>query len=142
MGRPFPLLFLAVACACGASRTSSPGARHVGPLQRIAIRHASPASLPTALRRPRSRSGKDKADDNWPFTGVPACDEFLVKYTSCIWPHVGEAERREVEGVLDEMRVSWRSAAATKAGRSAVDAACRSALDAAKRALTQYNCRW
>jgi hypothetical protein len=111
-------------------------------IQKPAVRPpGGPASLPTALRRPPS-SGKSKADDNWPFTGVPTCDEFLVKYTSCIWPHVSEDERREVEAVLDEMRVSWRSAAATKAGRPAVIAACRAALSAARRALTQYNCRW
>jgi len=64
--------------------------------------------------------------------GVPACDQYVVRYTRCINERMPEAARETAERALRTSRQAWRRAADTKAGRKGLAQACRSAWDAVK----------
>lgn len=122
---------------CSHTRARAP-APPPPPPQITQERTARPASLPTALKRGRTTA----ADVEHGLTGIAECDEFLVKYTRCVWPHVNHSEREELEQALDEMRIGWTAAASNPSTRKAAAVACRAALDAARRTMSHFGCSW
>lgn len=76
-------------------------------------------------------------------TGVPACDEYLTKYTACIDEHVPEAMRATFHQSMEQSRGAWAQAqATTPEAQQALADSCRLALDSAKQAMTAYGCTW
>ncbi len=74
--------------------------------------------------------------------GVPECDEYLTKYTSCIQSKVPESMRGTFEQSMNQARDAWKQAASSPEGKAALAAGCKQALDAAKQAMTAYGCQW
>ena len=74
--------------------------------------------------------------------GVPECDEYIEKYEACILDKVPEAQRAMYKPSLETMRKSWKDAAATPQGKSALATGCKTALDQAKTSMASFGCKW
>lgn len=74
--------------------------------------------------------------------GVPECDEYFKKYLACIDTKVPEAARAQVRQSLDQTKATWKQAAATPEGKSALAMGCTQATATAKTAMSAYGCTW
>lgn len=74
--------------------------------------------------------------------GVPECDTYISKYTSCIMDKVPEAGRDMMKSSLDQSLSAWKQAAATPEGKAGLAMACKTAMDAAKQSMGMYGCQW
>lgn len=74
--------------------------------------------------------------------GIPACDEYLAKYTRCAESRMPEAARATIRSTLAQMRSAWSQAAASPGGREALENACRVALNATRQATASFGCDW
>lgn len=86
---------------------------------------------------------KDEAKEGEAFSvGVPECDEYIGKYTSCIKDKIPEANRAAMEQGLNTMKDAWKKAAETEAGKAGLANACKMAMDAAKKSMGAFGCEW
>lgn len=74
--------------------------------------------------------------------GVPECDEYIKKYEMCLNNKVPDAARTSLRTAFDQTRKSWKEAAASPAGKSALATGCKTALETAKSSMTAYGCEW
>lgn len=78
--------------------------------------------------------------------GVPECDEYIKKYEACLTKVAAKAPQVEtpLKASFETLRDSWKKAAATPAGKSAMATGCKQALETAKSnpALSAYACEW
>jgi hypothetical protein len=74
-------------------------------------------------------------------TGIPECDEYLVKYMRCIEHTMPEAAREATLQALEQSVEAWRTAAAS-AGAEALAESCKTASEAARRAFEASGCSW
>lgn len=70
-------------------------------------------------------------------TGVPACDDYIRRYTWCIDEKMPEAAKEVAHQALWTSVRAWQKAAATHAGREGLAVACRTAAEA-----VQTSCGW
>lgn len=77
-------------------------------------------------------------------TGVPECDEYLVKYLACVSSsgQFPPSTRQMVERSLLQAAHTWRQSASSPSGRKSLAAACKTALAAAKRSMVAWGCAW
>jgi hypothetical protein len=92
---------------------------------------AKPASTPA---QPTTETG-DKI-------GVPECDEYVEKYEICIMSKAPEAQRAMLKTTFEQVRQSWKQAAASPQGKAALPNACKQALEIAKQTTIAYGCVW
>jgi hypothetical protein len=74
--------------------------------------------------------------------GVPECDTYIQKYEACIDAKVPEVARASVKSAFDQVRASWKTAAATPEGKAGLAAVCTQAMDTAKQSMGAYGCEW
>lgn len=117
--RSLAVIVIALAChACG-SNAAPP---------------AASSSTPAASATPASTSGGAEF-------GVAECDDYMKKYLACI-DKLAPAAQTQARQALDQSRESWKQAAATEAGKSALATTCKAASDAAGPALRAQGCAW
>jgi hypothetical protein len=75
-------------------------------------------------------------------TGVPECDEYIAKYEACIFSKVPEASRAVYQTPFDQMRKSWKDAAANPQAKAGLAVGCKQALETAKQSFAAYSCEW
>ena len=110
---------LAASVACGGSQATS---------------SAKPASTAPATTTTATVAKGD--------FGVPECDEYMTKYLACIDSKVPEAARAQVRQSLDQTKATWKQAATTPEGKSALAMGCTQATATAKTAMSAYGCTW
>ena len=75
--------------------------------------------------------------------GVPACDEYVQKYSRCVESKVPEAARESMRDALRTTVDAWRDAAsANPKTKEALGEACKAAVEAAKKATEPMGCVW
>jgi hypothetical protein len=76
--------------------------------------------------------------------GVPECDEYIEKYEKCLTSStkIPDAAKTSMKSSFDQIRKSWKDAAATPAGKAGLAMGCKSAMDSAKQAMAAYDCQW
>jgi hypothetical protein len=74
--------------------------------------------------------------------GVPACDEYVQKYSRCVEEKVPEAVRESMRDALRHTVEAWKDAAANPRVRDSLADACKAALDATKKATEAMGCTW
>lgn len=74
--------------------------------------------------------------------GVPACDQYMRKYAACVDTKVPEAARATMKQQMEMTHMSWKQAASTPEGRTALTSACTQAEATAKQAMASYGCTW
>jgi hypothetical protein len=72
--------------------------------------------------------------------GVKECDDYLTKYVACVDSKVPEAARAALHQSLDQTKASWKQAASTPEGKSALATACKQMTETAKTSMTAYGC--
>lgn len=93
--------------------------------------------------------GDEKADDaeagaSGDKIGVAACDEYIEKYEQCLTSStkIPDVAKTSMRDAFDQQRKAWKAAAATPAGKAAMEAGCKQAMEAAKQAMAAYDCKW
>ncbi|MEO6391056.1 MAG: hypothetical protein ABIP75_04335 [Pyrinomonadaceae bacterium] len=89
------------------------------------------------------KSGDSKPGDTTASSGdigVPECDAYIKKYEACINDKVPAASKDIMKNSFDQMRKSWKAAAATPEGKAGLANACTQAMDAAKKSMGAYGC--
>ena len=71
--------------------------------------------------------------------GIPECDDYLAKYDSCA-PKVPEAGRAAYKSAGEQLRASWKKAAAEPTTRGSLAAACKQAMETQAAAWKMYGC--
>ena len=66
-----------------------------------------------------------------PNTGVAECDEYIVKYETCI-NNMGAIARQAAEPALKAQRDGFKSAAATPEGKKALSTQCKTLTESIK----------
>jgi hypothetical protein len=75
--------------------------------------------------------------------GVPECDSFLKKYYACLDSKVPAEARPALKSSVDQMRTSWKQAAASSPqAKSALATGCAQSETQAKASMAAYNCTW
>lgn len=90
-----------------------------------------------------SKSGDSKPGDTTASSGdigVPECDNYIKKYEACLNDKVPAQGRDMMKSSFEQMRKSWKAAAATPEGRAGLANACTQAMDAAKKSMGAYGC--
>ena len=72
--------------------------------------------------------------------GVPECDDYIAKYEACLSNKVPEAGRAQMKTAFDQVKSTWRQAAATPQGKAGLAAGCKAATDQARTAMKAYGC--
>ena len=73
--------------------------------------------------------------------GIPACDDYVAKYTKCIEDNVPEAARGSMMEAMAQTARLWKDAAKGPA-KSSLAEACKTARDAAAEATESMGCKW
>jgi uncharacterized protein YecT (DUF1311 family) len=73
--------------------------------------------------------------------GVPACDEFIVKFETCVKKQP-EAQSAALNQAVTQMRTSWKSLADNPQTKPALEQACKQVTEAMKPQLNAapYSC--
>jgi hypothetical protein len=75
--------------------------------------------------------------------GVPECDAYVEKYTSCIEGKVPPADKEKLLSGFEANRTKWRAMATMKESAVALGLACRAATQKAKEEmLVEYGCEF
>lgn len=74
--------------------------------------------------------------------GVPECDEYIAKCEACIIGKVPEAARAAMQSSIEQMRQSWKQAAANPQAKASLAGGCKQAQESAKLAMSSYACAW
>jgi hypothetical protein len=83
----------------------------------------------------------DANDDAGPI-GVPACDDYIAKYETCIKEKVPPSSQPQLEQSLQQTIDSWKALAANPTTRAGLAAGCTQALETAKTAMSSYGCQF
>lgn len=87
----------------------------------------------------KADEGGDEGGDS---IGVPACDEYIQKYTDCVGSKVPDAQKALMEKSLKTMKEAWKKAASTEAGKKGLEQACKTAMETAKKTMSAFKCEW
>jgi hypothetical protein len=73
--------------------------------------------------------------------GVPACDEFIVKFETCVKKQP-EAQSAALNQAVTQMRTSWKTLADNPQTKPALEQACKQVTEAMKPQLNAapYSC--
>ena len=74
--------------------------------------------------------------------GVPACDDFLQRYTACIDDKAPEALKGQLRAAMAAMLDGWKTAAASSSGRASLSAACKAAREAVAKSTAAWGCEF
>lgn len=74
--------------------------------------------------------------------GVPECDTYMKKYTTCIDNKAPKEVKDAMKTAFEQQKTAWKQAASTDDGKKALASACKQADDAAKAGMTAYGCAW
>ncbi len=119
--------------ACGGTTTTTTDKK---PADNKATTDTKPADNKAATdTKPADVSSADSV-------GVPECDEYIKKYEICLNSKVPESARATLKTSFETTRKSWKDAAATPQGKSALATGCKTALETAKSSMTAYGCEW
>jgi len=80
--------------------------------------------------------------EDLPKVGIPACDEYVTKYSTCLNGNVPDSVKPQLDTAFKAMINGWKTAAAHDSAKATVEASCKTALVTAKQALTAFNCAW
>lgn len=72
--------------------------------------------------------------------GVPACDDFLTKYDTCVSTKVPGAQQATFKAQVDQMRKSWSDLAKNASTKPTLEASCKQSADAMKASMQAYGC--
>jgi len=72
--------------------------------------------------------------------GVPECDTYIEKLTTCINSKVPDAQKAMIKTSFDTAVKQWKDLAATPAGKSGLATACKMAMDQSKQMVSQFGC--
>jgi hypothetical protein len=72
--------------------------------------------------------------------GIPACDEFLVKYEACVTTKIPAAQQATFKAQLDQIRASWSAIAQNPSTRPTLETACKQTADQMKASMAPYGC--
>jgi threonine dehydratase len=125
-------LAAAIVCALAACKKDVAPTDATVPADTAAVDTAVPATDPAVVAPDATLT----ADG----TGVKECDDYLTKYTACLNDKVPEASRAAMQQGIDQMRASWKEAAATPAGKAGMAQACTAAADGAKASMKAFGC--
>jgi hypothetical protein len=118
--RSMMVFVIALACfACGGNAAPPPATSSTPSASATAASTASPA----------------------PGFGVPECDDYIKKYSSCI-DKLAPAAQGASRQALEQSRAAWKQAASTDQGKAALAASCKAASDAAAPAMRAQGCTW
>ncbi len=96
--------------------------------------------------QPEERSLPDKAPEQTGpeayGAGVPACDDYIQKFLTCIRTKMPDATRPLLENALRVTAAKWRAAASKEGARKDLADGCAKALQAARTAMKEYGCKW
>ena len=97
----------------------------------IAIEPATPAASTPAVAEPARAASRAPAARfiACPPIGVPACDEYMARYSACA-ERMPESAHDAVRQALRATCDAWRAAAATPRGVEAMQQGCSMALEA------------
>ena len=73
-------------------------------------------------------------------TGVPACDDFLKKYESCLTSKIPAAQKATFQGQLDQMRKAWSDAAKAPGVKETLESSCKQSAEQMKTAMSGFGC--
>jgi hypothetical protein len=74
--------------------------------------------------------------------GIPACDEFLTKYETCLADKVPSAQQSTFKGQIEQMRTSWTALAKNPQTKPTLESACKTSADQMKAAVASYGCKF
>jgi hypothetical protein len=74
--------------------------------------------------------------------GVPACDEFLNKYNTCIGSKVPAEQRATMTNAMSQVRTNWINVAKTAEGKAQLATVCKQTADQLKQQVAALNCAW
>jgi hypothetical protein len=73
-------------------------------------------------------------------TGVPVCDDFLKKYTTCVTSKLPANLQATYKSQLEQTQKAWVDMAKNPAMKASMEATCKQSMDAMKAALQAYGC--
>lgn len=74
--------------------------------------------------------------------GVPACDDFLVKYEACLTEKVPASYRDAFKGQIVQLRASWTTLAKDPQTKPALETSCKTSAEQMKAAVASYGCKF
>lgn len=74
--------------------------------------------------------------------GIPACDDFLIKYEACIADKVPSAQQSTFKGQIEQIRTSWTALAKDPQTKPTLESACKTSADQMKAAVASYGCKF
>ena len=86
------------------------------------------AALAAGCSKESGGGGDDKAGAAGDKIGVAECDEYITKWKACM-DKMPAAAKPAQEAAFKQMKDSWKTAAATPAGKDGLKTGCKSALD-------------
>jgi len=119
----FLLVVLLVSATCGPNNP-------LGPERGGATKASNNSNESTAS------SGTTASGDK---VGIPECDDYIAKYESCT-PKVPEPGRAAYKSAGEQLRASWKKAAAEPTTRGSLAAACKQAMETQAAAWKMYGC--
>ena len=118
------------------TRTTTTTTTTTAPSNTATTNAAPTNSAPTNAAAPAPTTTA-AADDK---IGVAECDDYLVKYESCLNDKVPAVFRAAQRTSFEQTRKTWRAAALTPEGRAGLAQACKTAQDSARQAMARYGC--
>jgi hypothetical protein len=74
--------------------------------------------------------------------GVPACDNFLKTYQSCIATKAPAQTQAQLKSTLEQVTKNWAAVAATADGKKQLEGVCKQTADQMKQQLANLSCSW
>jgi hypothetical protein len=73
-------------------------------------------------------------------TGVAVCDDFLVKYETCVNTKVPAAQQAALKTQVDQLKKTFTDLSKNANSKPALEATCKASNDQMKAAMTSYGC--
>jgi hypothetical protein len=72
--------------------------------------------------------------------GIPACDDFLKKYETCVTSKIPSAQRGMFESQFEQMRKAWSEAAKNAAAKATLESTCKQSAEQTKVMMANFGC--
>ncbi len=73
-------------------------------------------------------------------TGVAVCDDFLVKYETCVNTKVPAAQQAALKTQVEQLKKTFTDLSKNANSKPALEATCKASSDQMKAAMTSYGC--
>ena len=73
-------------------------------------------------------------------TGVALCDDFLVKYETCVNTKVPAAQQAALKTQVEQPKKTFTDLSKNANSKPALEATCQASSDQMKAAMTSYGC--